>query len=173
TEPVEIDRSYDWQVIKGEEEDIIQAGEILSEELLGNFFAVDYVVHTIQKVYAPIMFVGLFIGIIFFVSAGSFLYFRLYTDLDDDKAKFSSISKIGLTTKELNKVISQQTAILFFTPIIVAICHGAVALTALSHMFDYNLFQESAIVLGGFFVIQVVYFLLVRYFYVKQIKLAV
>jgi putative ABC transport system permease protein len=30
------------------------------------------------------------IGIVFFVSAGSFLYFRLYMDLDEDKQKFKS-----------------------------------------------------------------------------------
>lgn len=119
------------------------------------------------------MFVGLFIGIVFFVSAGSFLYFRLYTDLDDDKEKFLAISKIGLSVKEMNKIISKQMMLLFFAPIIVATIHGAVALTALSNMFGYNLFFESALVLGTFFIIQVIYFLIVRYFYTKQVKLAV
>lgn len=119
------------------------------------------------------MFVGLFIGIVFFVSAGSFLYFRLYTDLDDDKEKFTAINKIGLTIKEMKKVISKQMMILFFTPIIVAIIHGAVALTALSHMFDYNLLYESTLVLSAFFIIQVAYFVIVRHFYIKQIKSAI
>ena len=135
--------------------------------------AVDFIVHDVNKMWSPIMFVGLFIGIVFFVSAGSFLYFRLYTDLDDDKEKFTAISKIGLTTREMNSVISKQITLLFFAPIIVALIHGAVALTALSHMFGYNLFTESAIVLGSFFVIQVVYFIIVRYFYTKQVKSAV
>src|SRR5699024_8652072 len=118
--------------------------------------------HTIKMVYSPIMLVGLFIGVVFFVSAGSFLYFRVYTDLEDDKQKFRAISKIGLTTKELRRVISRQTAILFFTPIIVAIVHGAVALTALSRMFEYNLTKDAFIVLSGFALIQIVYFLIVR-----------
>src|SRR5699024_2509974 len=118
------------------------------------------------------MFVGLFIGIVFFVSAGSFLYFRLYTDLDKDKVMYAAVSKIGLTTKELSKVLGRQTAILFFTPIIVAICHGAIALTALSHMFDYNLIKESVLVLGSFLGIQVIYYIIVRYFYIRQIKRA-
>src|SRR5690625_8004864 len=94
------------------------------------------------------MLVGLFIGIVFFVSAGSFLYFRLYSDLDDDKGKFIAISKIGLTREEMRKVIGRQITILFFLPIIVALAHGAVALTTLAHMFSYNLVRESAIVLG-------------------------
>ncbi len=161
-----------WQVSDGEKDNLIAAGQKISKEFPG-IMAVDFIVHDVNKMWSPIMFVGLFIGIVFFVSAGSFLYFRLYTDLDDDKQKFTSISKIGLTTKEMNSVISKQITLLFFAPIIVALIHGAVALTALSHMFGYNLFTESAIVLGSFLVIQVVYFIIVRYFYTKQLKLAV
>jgi putative ABC transport system permease protein len=129
--------------------------------------------YQINKAYGPIMFVGQFIGIVFFVSAGSFLYFRLYMDLDEDKQKFKAIAKMGLSEKELKKVLNRQTAILFFAPIIVALIHGAVALTALSHMFFYNLFTESAIVLSIFLAIQVIYFFIVRFFYTKQIKAAV
>lgn len=161
-----------WQVLDGEKDKLIAAGEEVSKEFPG-IMAVDFIVHDVNKMWSPIMFVGLFIGIVFFVSAGSFLYFRLYTDLDDDKEKFTAISKIGLTTREMNSVISKQITLLFFAPIIVALIHGAVALTALSHMFGYNLFTESAFVLGSFFVIQVVYFIIVRYFYTKQVRLAV
>lgn len=161
-----------WQVLDGEKDKLIAAGQKVSKEFPG-IMAVDFIVHDVNKMWSPIMFVGLFIGIVFFVSAGSFLYFRLYTDLDDDKEKFTAISKIGLTTREMNSVISKQITLLFFAPIIVALIHGAVALTALSHMFGYNLFTESAIVLGSFFVIQVVYFIIVRYFYTKQVRLAV
>ena len=161
-----------WQVLDGEKDKLIAAGQKVSKEFPG-IMAVDFIVHDVNKMWSPIMFVGLFIGIVFFVSAGSFLYFRLYTDLDDDKEKFTAISKIGLTTREMNSVISKQITLLFFAPIIVALIHGAVALTALSHMFGYNLFTESAIVLGSFFVIQVVYFIIVRYFYTKQVKSAV
>src|SRR5699024_4592098 len=118
----------------------------------------------------PVLFIGLFIGIVFFVSAGSFLYFRLYTDLDADKEKFRAIAKMGLTEKEMKKVIHRQTALLFFAPIVVALLHGAVALTALSRFFDYSLVEESVLVLGVFAGIQVVYFIVVRHFYTKQIK---
>lgn len=165
--------SYAWNVTSGSEEDIIAAGSDLEKDFLYKVSSIDFIVHTIKMAYSPIMLVGLFIGVVFFVSAGSFLYFRVYTDLEDDKQKFRAISKIGLTTKELRRVISRQTAILFFTPIIVAIAHGAVALTALSRLFDYNLTQDAFIVLSGFALIQIVYFLIVRYFYTKQIENAI
>ena len=163
---------YIWQVKKGDEEDVIDAGRTISEKFSYEvpFTAVDYFAYEINKSYGPILFIGLFIGLVFFVSAGSFLYFRLYSDIDADKQKFSMISKIGLTAQELKKVLNRQTAILFFTPMVVALVHGAVALTALSHLMDYNLLFISTYVLGSFFVIQLIYFLFVRYFYTKQIK---
>ncbi|ALX48719.1 ABC transporter permease [Lentibacillus amyloliquefaciens] len=168
-------RSYTtWQATHGSQESIIEAGGILKNKFNpGRFQAIDHDIYTINKSFGPVLFIGLFIGIVFFVSAGSFLYFRLYSDLDQDKTKFKSIAKMGLTDKELKKVINRQTALLFFAPIVVALIHGSVALTALSHLFDYNLVNEAAMVLGTFAVIQIIYFGIVRYFYTKQIRSAV
>ncbi|NOU87296.1 FtsX-like permease family protein [Paenibacillus sp. LMG 31460] len=167
-------RFHVWQAKGSQQQAIIQAGEILTKQVgRHELFAVDFEVYDLNRTYGPVLFIGLFIGIVFFVSAGSFLYFRLYTDLDDDKQKFKAIAKMGLTENELKKVLNRQTAILFFAPIVVALVHGAVALTALSHMFNYNLFTESAIVLCVFAAIQVVYFFIVRFFYTRQIKAAI
>lgn len=170
--PQSTERITAWQVVNGKDDDILEVGRLLSEDN-HDFAAIDWMLQEVYSIWSPIMFVGLFIGIVFFVSAGSFLYFRLYTDLDDDKEKFTAIRKIGLTNSEMNKVISKQMAILFFAPIIVAILHGAVALTALSHLFNYNLLYESTIVLSTFFIIQVLYFIIVRFYYIKQVKFAV
>jgi|SRR5690625_747133 len=172
-DPVDIDKHIAWHAKKADQDALIAAGEDFMKAEMYAVNAIDYTIYEVTKMWSPILFVGLFIGIVFFVSAGSFLYFRLYTDLDEDKAKFSAISKIGLTAKEMSKVITKQVAILFFTPIIVALIHGAVALTALSHMFNQSLVQEASLVLGAFFVIQIIYFFIVRYFYVKQIKTVV
>ncbi|WP_430786745.1 ABC transporter permease [Virgibacillus flavescens] len=170
-QPTSVDRYAVWKAAGGQKDAVIEAGLELREKIPPyQLQAVDSIIYMINKSYGPILFIGLFIGIVFFVSAGSFLYFRLYSDLGDDKTKFASISKMGLTGGELGKVINRQTAILFFAPIVVALIHGAVALTALSHFFDYNLMKESSLILGGFLLIQIVYFLIVRYLYTKQIK---
>ncbi|MBD1383219.1 FtsX-like permease family protein [Metabacillus arenae] len=117
-----------------------------------------------------VLFIGLFIGAVFFISSGSFLYFRLYTDLEDDKRQFGAIAKLGLTDKELSTIITLRLALLFFFPILVATIHGAVSLTAMQNMFSYPLALESILVLGSFFIIQVVYFLIMRAHYLIQIK---
>ncbi|ALC83047.1 MULTISPECIES: ABC transporter permease [Bacillus] len=169
--PINVERIYAWQAESGNKQTVIEAGEILSKDLEPyQLKAKDYELYDINRQFGPVLFIGLFIGVVFFVSAGSFLYFRLYSDLDDDKQKFKAIAKMGLTENELKKVLNRQTAILFFAPISVALIHGAIALTALSHAFQYDLFKESAVVLGVFFAIQVIYFFVVRFFYSKQIQ---
>lgn len=163
---------YAWQATEGKQHVLATAAK-LYEKLPKQINSGEYEVYQIMKQYGPILFVGLFIGIVFFVSAGSFLYFRLYMDVDGDKQKFITIARMGLSEKELEKVLNRQTTILFFAPIIVALLHGAVALTALSRLFFYDLAKESAIVLGVFLAIQIIYFFIVRFFYTKQIKAAI
>ncbi|MBS4201929.1 ABC transporter permease [Bacillus sp. FJAT-49732] len=154
-----------------------EAGKKLSSEIdqfdregKHEFFSLAYTWHEINQMYGAVLFIGLFIGAVFFVSAGSFLYFRLYADFEDEKRKFSSIRKLGLTDKELSKIITIQLALLFFVPIIVAIIHGAVALTALEHMFSYSLVKESTLVLSSFACIQIIYFLFIRSNYIRKIR---
>ena len=53
------------------------------------------------------------------------------------------IRKVGLTSRELSKVVTIRLALLFFVPIGVATLHGAVALTALGQMFEYSLFKRK------------------------------
>ncbi|MDL4839874.1 ABC transporter permease [Aquibacillus rhizosphaerae] len=171
--PERKDHSVVWNAEEGQTDQIIEVGRIIERsegDLQYKTFITDYTIYEINKAYGPILFIGLFIGIVFFVSAGSFLYFRLFTDLDEEKRKFQAIAKIGLTQSELQKVVNRQIAILFFSPIVVALVHGAVALTALSRLFNYNLTVESSLVLGSFALIQVIYFLIVRFFYVKQVR---
>ncbi|WP_336990560.1 ABC transporter permease [Bacillus infantis] len=154
-------------------------GEELAKELpisrLGKEYSFFPLAHEMDKIvqgYGAILFVGLFIGAVFFVAAGSFLYFRLFSDLDEDKKKFSRIAKIGLTDDELSKVVSVQIGLLFFVPSGVAAVHGAVALTSMQNMFGTSLFKESALVLGSFLLIQLVYYVFIRSAYLKNIKKA-
>lgn len=155
-----------WEPKGLSEDQMIKIG---SEQPEGSMMAKSFLVRTILDMYAPILFVGIFIGIVFFVSAGSFLYFRLYSDINLDIEKFKMIYKVGLTKKELKKMVSQQVGILFFTPIVVSMIHGIVALTAMYHIFELNMQATGWIVLGVFLLIQVIYYLFARHFYFKKI----
>ncbi|WP_405116286.1 ABC transporter permease [Paenibacillus sp. FSL K6-1217] len=174
-QPFKVSRYYAWHGAAGQH-GVQQVGELLTSKLPydehATFYALEYQTSRTNDYFGPVMFIGFFVGIVFFVSAGSFLYFRLYSDLDEDKQKFKAISKLGLSDKELGRILNRQISLLFFAPIVVALVHGAVALTALSHMFQYSIFRESLLVLGLFFFIQVIYFFIVRLFYTRQIRSA-
>ncbi|MBL1229590.1 ABC transporter permease [Enterococcus sp. BWB1-3] len=160
-------KSVVWQPKDASREDLIALGKTQEGNYL--FTAKTSMTQSIIDGYKPILFVGIFIGIVFFVSAGSFLYFRLYSDMDVDVEKFKMIYKMGLAKKELKKMINQQVGILFFTPIIVSVIHGAVALTAMFHIFGQSMQLAGWQVLGAFVLIQIVYYMIARIFYFNKV----
>lgn len=165
----------DYMYYTKDTKDLFEVGKELTNELKlhqenSRFSATEYEQNEALQLLGPILFVGFFIGIVFFVCAGSFLYFRLFSDLEDDCRLFESIRKVGLTSGELSKVVTIRLALLFFVPIAVATAHGAVALTTLGQMFEYSLLKENMIVLSIFVGIQIVYFIIIRYRYLKQLK---
>ncbi|OJH00011.1 ABC transporter permease [Enterococcus termitis] len=156
-----------WQPKGMSYDELVSLGKFQEKNM--PFMAKSYSKQMMTDEYAPVLFVGIFIGIVFFVSAGSFLYFRLYSDMDVDVEKFKMIYKMGLAKKELKKMIYQQVGILFFTPIIISVIHGAVALTAMYHMFDQGMQIAGWQVLGVFILIQMIYYLIARIFYFKKV----
>ena len=132
--------------------------------------------HTLKQMANTALFIGLFVGVLFFVAATSFLYFRLYTDLESDKRRYRAISKIGMSEKELIRTVTIQIALLFFVPIVVAIVHSAVAFVSLQSllklMFVESVLKPTAIVLTSFVVVQTIYFWIIRNRYLFHLKRA-
>ncbi|WP_306008693.1 FtsX-like permease family protein [Bacillus sp. MMSF_3353] len=108
------------------------------------------------------------IGIVFFTFAASFLYFRLYTDLERNQQQYKMIAKVGLSKPELKKIVSRQLALLFFLPISIAITHSTVAFMALQKLANFSVLGSSVVVLICFLVMQIIYFYFVRAQYLKK-----
>lgn len=123
-----------------------------------------------MNMYRMMLFVALLIGAVFFIAAGSFLYFRLYADLEYDCRQYMTIKKIGLTERELNQIVTRQLILLFFVPIVVAFIHSAFAFKALQSFYALSIAIEMMVVLGGFLTAQLIYFLLIRYRYLSNLK---
>lgn len=126
-----------------------------------------------KQMYSVMLFVGLLVGAVFFIAAGSFLYFRLYTDLDHDQLKYRAITKIGLTEKELKRTATTQMALLFFVPTVVAAIHSAFAFVALQSLFSLSIATETVIVIASFLFAQILYFIFIRSRYIRHLKKAV
>ncbi|CAH1194835.1 ABC transporter permease protein YxdM [Paenibacillus auburnensis] len=125
----------------------------------------------IQKtLYSTMLFASLLVGTVFFIAAGSFLYFRLYTDLDHDRLQYSTLSKMGLTDQELDRSLTLQLALMFFVPVGIAIMHSLFAFIALQRLFYLSIAAETGAVLAGYLAAQGLYFILIRGRYLRNLK---
>ncbi|ARV45958.1 peptide ABC transporter permease [Bacillus subtilis] len=113
------------------------------------------------------LFIGLFIAIVFFTAAGSFLYFRLFTDLEEDQKRYRSLAKIGFSEEEMSQSVTIQLAILFFYPFAMAVLHTVFAIKAGDFV---NVTKPVLLTIGGFLAFQLLFFLMVRSSYLKKIK---
>lgn len=117
---------------------------------------------------------SIMVGIVFFVFMLSFLYFRLFTDLERDQEKYQMISKLGLSQSELKQIVTRQMMLLFFLPIVVAMIHSSFAFLTFHQLGqtvskEMSVIQSSIVVLVIFICMQVIYFLIIRHHYLKRI----
>ncbi|WP_002145172.1 FtsX-like permease family protein [Bacillus cereus] len=119
---------------------------------------------------ASFFLIGTFLGVIFFIGAGSVLYFRMYTDLTNEQEKYITITKIGLTETEMKQSATIQLAILFFVPYIMASIHTMFATKMLQDVLNLSFFAEITVVLMIFGTVEILFFLLIRSFYMQKLS---
>jgi ABC-type antimicrobial peptide transport system permease subunit len=118
-------------------------------------------------------FIGVFMAAIFSIFTASLLYFKLYTDLDQDRHIYRGLSKIGLSVQEMKKAATIQIVLLFFIPLIVSAFEAIPLLLTLGKQISMgNMWMPALMGIGGFFVAQFVYFLVIRSRYVRQLQRA-
>ncbi|MCR2806205.1 ABC transporter permease [Paenibacillus soyae] len=114
------------------------------------------------------LFIGMFISLLFFIAAGSMIYFKLFTEIQEDQAQFRGLSRIGMTRKEIRRVVVSQIAIVFFIPCVVGISHALFAMRSLDNMMNTSNWIYSFVVIGIYIVMQTLYFLLASNSYMKS-----
>ncbi|MDA2531926.1 ABC transporter permease [Bacillus cereus] len=119
---------------------------------------------------AAYFLIGTFLGVIFFIGAGSVLYFRMYTDLTNEQEKYITISKIGVTDTEMKRSATIQLSILFFIPYIMASIHTMFATKMLQDVIGLSLFKEVSAVLIIFGFVEIVFFLFIRSLYMQKLS---
>lgn len=135
------------------------------------FFSKELMIENGKLTYSTFMFLAIFIGMIFFVTTSSFLYNKFYMDCQVDKKKYEQLNKLGMTYNEIKKASTIEIGIVFLLPYVVAVIHSIFALTALRNSFDIEVASSAVLVMGSLFLVQIVYFLIVRNNYLKEIRL--
>ncbi|WP_068785310.1 ABC transporter permease [Paenibacillus phocaensis] len=126
-----------------------------------------------RTTYRALLFFALLVGTVFFIAAGSFLYFRLYSDLAYDRRQYGALAKLGLTEKELAKIVTRQVGLLFFVPIALATLHSLFAFKAMQSLFNFSVAWQTVVILTSFLLVQVAYFFFIRARYLRNVKKAI
>ncbi|MEW9500994.1 FtsX-like permease family protein [Jeotgalibacillus marinus] len=127
--------------------------------------------YLLKNIFSEIFFIGFFISILFFISAGSILYFKLYNEIDRDLDHYKALSKIGLTISEMRNIASKQLAVLFFVPFLVATVHAIFAFIALQNMIPGSVWFVCTVTILSYLLIQFLYYLFILRLYVRKIQL--
>jgi len=112
------------------------------------------------------LFVGSFLGLVFLVATGSIIFFKMMTEAEDDKEKYSILYKIGVPKREIKRTIRYQVGFVFIAPLILGLLHGAVALIAFSNLLQMDLLVPIIIWMSAYVFIYIIYyFITIRGFY--------
>lgn len=100
---------------------------------------------------AIVVFLGLFLGLIFIITSAAVMALQQLSDASDSLERYKSLKKIGVTEKLINKAILRQSLIYFLVPLVLAVIHSIVGISAVSEIFTFHF--KSMLVSSLFLVI--------------------
>lgn len=114
-----------------------------------------------------LFFVTTFLSVVFFFGTFILLYLNLFSDIDKEKEKYNKLYKIGITVKEVGKIISREIMTIFFVPTILGTVLAFLYLVVLATdvggiMKNLDVLVHFFVVAGIYLCIQVGYYLYAR-----------
>jgi len=100
-----------------------------------------------------ILFIGLFISLVFFAATFSLLYFRLFTEMDEDRKYFKRLQQIGVSRSEMRGLALRQTGVIFLVPFLTGLVHSTFAMQALGTLTSRMVLQYGWAVAAGYLVL--------------------
>lgn len=79
---------------------------------------------------ALVSYLAIYLGIVFMITCAAILAIQQLSEATDNKVRYDLLKKLGADKKMLNKALFTQIAIYFFLPLLLAIIHSIVGLTA-------------------------------------------
>lgn len=129
----------------------------------------------ISSTFSLLLVTGLLVAAVLILAAGSFIYFKFYTNLDQDRRQFEALQHMGFTNEELRTIADRQLFPQFFIPWGLAMLHATFSFLFLQAVWvdiaAMSIALEMLIVLGAFTLIQVVYYYLIRWRYLAHLQL--
>lgn len=106
-----------------------------------------------------LLFVGSFLGLVFLVATGSIIFFKMLTEVEEDKSKYVVLRKMGVSMKDIKRTIQSQIGVIFAVPLLLGIVHSSVALMAASRLFMMDFVVPVMIWMAAYTLIYAVYYI--------------
>ncbi|MHC5227707.1 ABC transporter permease [Enterococcus sp. LJL99] len=118
-----------------------------------------------------ILIIGVLLGGVFFLFAGSIIYFRLFGELDKEGRYHRSLYQLGFQPKQRHQMITRQMLMMYFAPMFVAFSHCAVAFWGIIAIAQMDLWNYFWIINGSYLAVFFLLFLLSRWRYLIHLDL--
>jgi ABC-type lipoprotein release transport system permease subunit len=102
-----------------------------------------------------LFFVTCFLSVIFFFGSFTLLYLYLFSEIDKEKDKYKKLKYIGITTKEVKRIISREITTLFFVPTLVGTTLAFLYIVAMAK--DIGGITKNPEILLHFLIVAVIY----------------
>ncbi len=114
-----------------------------------------------------LIFVTTFLSVLFFFGSFVLLYLNLFSNIDNERVKFKKLNRIGVTTIELKRMISNELTPIFFAPTIIGTFLAFLFIIAMSTdiggvVQNPNVLFYFLVVSGIYLVIQIGFYLYAR-----------
>lgn len=122
------------------------------------------------KLMGVMAFIGSFIGLVFLTATGSIIYFKMSMEAQEDKDKFLTLRKIGVSKAEISKAISKELLILFGMPFALATLNSFVGSICLGKMLTFKITKSFLIIVLVYALFYSVYYFITLNSYVKTVS---
>ena len=107
-------------------------------------------------------FVTIFFSILFFIGSFLLLYIQLFSEVDKEEQRIQKLYRIGITSKEVRKLISQEITTLFMLPTLLGLIIALLYIIAMAQ--DIGGIVENPLMLVRFFMLAGIYFVILTVF---------
>ncbi|WP_078378483.1 FtsX-like permease family protein [Sutcliffiella halmapala] len=159
------EKMYQAVQVKDYKNQLALSEELAASTSIDNFSSATKDYKDSIEAYGSLLFVGSFLGLVFLVATGSIIFFKMMTEAEEDKAKYTVLRKIGVSKREMKRTVRNQVAVIFTAPLVLGLFHGTVALTAFSNLFMMDFLIPVILWMLAYTVIYTIYyFITVRSF---------
>lgn len=129
---------------------------LIREESIFSTFYYDY--HTFSQVYGLLIFISGFLGFVFLLATGSMLHYKLLTEATTDQPRYSILKKIGMSKSQLKSSIAKQLILIYLIPLLLAIAHSTIIITALSSFIGLSMTIPFTITVCVYVAMYIIYY---------------